>query len=555
MSDSIRHRVCRGLALLPHEDSLIVLGLERRQVFSGASARAVLPRLFSLLDGTRSDEQVRAELGLGGRQFAGVLDTLAERGLVERATPVPHSPALAEVHTYLSRTAGMSGHQDSGALLNDLTASRVHVVGEPGPAADVAEDLRACGVGEVGVGPLRDTEATWLAQSPRSLAVVLETGADPEVLVRAVARCAPGGTPVLRVASDAAHVELGPCFLPDFTACVHCLRRGRRELGWAEEHGQTESAPTILAGLAASEAFAIISGRPVTWTSRNLARLRRRDWSVIHRLVAPYPDCGCGTGREWSPAEPRTGEVDVFEWAMERPAPVNLRPRGTARDEMRGWIGLPSRRPEFPAHPSGELPPDHLAVPGTYGHPSQQAWPAVALDPVLLGHVLRRTGGFRDEPAGSDSVRWAPNAGGLGSVEIYVVLPGGFDGLPGTVFRYDDTGHRLLALFADPMNATEMLTGTDLVDPGTAGAVLVLVAAQERVAVKYRDFSHRLVHLDAGCASTQLTAVASAHGLTVQFAGCWDDRLGAMLDLSTEGQYVTAVAALRPAQETRHASD
>jgi hypothetical protein len=131
----------------------------------------------------------------------------------------------------------------------------------------------------------------------------------------------------------------------------------------------------------------------------------------------------------------------------------------------------------------------------------------------------------------------------MASVELYVGCEAGFDGLPGTLFRYDDIGHRLIAVSRAPAGSFELSAATDLAGLPVE-TFFVLVAAVDRLSVKYGDFAYRLAALDAGCATTQLTAVCHGYGRSLVFASRWDERLAQVLRMGPDDRFVTAVAGV-----------
>ncbi|MBM7494280.1 SagB-type dehydrogenase family enzyme [Micromonospora luteifusca] len=539
MSGEARFRLSRGLAALPTDESFIVQGSGPRHVFRGRAATALLPRLFPLLDGSRSREEVAAELGFTPARLDRPLALLDQRGLLELATPPCRGAALDHVVDYYSRSLdGTGGHLGTGALLDALAGVAVHVVGPARVAAAVAADLRECGVGAATMGPLTEAGVATLAGAERFLVVVVEEGGDPERLARTATLCAPYAVPVLRAAADRTHLEIGPCFVPALTACPACLRRGRAETGWPRESDPGPAAGETLAGLAATEALNIVSGAsrqaPVIMT-----RIAVDTGDTEQRVLVPSPDCPCadigGDG-------PDSDLVDVGLWMTERVVPAALRPGPPPRAVQRWWRQLADERPTYHAHPRRPLPEERLPVRGTFGDGVRRSAPEV-LDQALITDVLARVAGRRRGSADGASQRWVPSGGQLGSVELYLVTETGLPGLPGTVFRYDDLAHALISLRADALPLADALAGTDL-PPEGLDAVLVFTAAHERVARKYQDFAYRLTHLDSGCATTQLAAVAAAHGLSTGFATRWDEGLAELLDLTPDDQYVTAVAGL-----------
>jgi SagB-type dehydrogenase family enzyme len=129
--------------------------------------------------------------------------------------------------------------------------------------------------------------------------------------------------------------------------------------------------------------------------------------------------------------------------------------------------------------------------------------------------------------------RWAATGGNLASAEAYLLAgPSQFPDLPGSIFRYNDIGHGLIAIRRSPVPLARCLAGTGLTAPPVQLAI-VLVGAVGRVRQKYDTFAYRLTHLDAGCAAAQLAAVGRGYGLTVSSAPGADDRedLGQLMPL------------------------
>ncbi|WFF02777.1 TOMM precursor leader peptide-binding protein [Micromonospora sp. WMMD964] len=551
MSDDVRVRLCRGLAVVPTEESLVVQGSGPRHVFRGRAAGTLLPRLLPLLDGSRDRQEIAAELGLPPERLDRPLALLDQRGLLESAAPPRRGGAPEHVVDYHSRSLdGNGGHPGTGALLDALAVVAVHVVGPAEVTRALAADLRECGVGEVTCGPLTETGVEALSGAERSLVVVVdESRDDPSAVERVAGLCAPHAVPVLRVAADRTHLEIGPFFVPGLTACPGCLRRGRAEAGWPgaatsdATAGKTAgiadaTAGETLAGLAATEVLGIVSGASLR-AATTVTRIDLDAWDTGQHVVVPYPDCPCDDAGGDGP-EPDL--VDIGLWMTERVVPAALRAGPPSRAVRRKWRELADERPVHHAHPQRGLPTERLPLPGTFGDGVRPAAPG-SLHQPLVADLLARVAGRRRGEADGPSQRWVPSGGQLGSVELHLVTETGVADLPGTIFRYDDLNHALIALRADAVPLADALAGTDL-PADRLDAALVFTAAHDRVAGKYQDFAYRLTHLDAGCAVTQLAAVATAHGLRTEFATRWDESLAELLDLQTTGRYVTVVAGL-----------
>ncbi|MFI6599166.1 nitroreductase family protein [Nonomuraea sp. NPDC050536] len=520
-------RLCLGLVVVRAGEQLVVEGARYRHVFRGAAATEVLPRLLPLLDGSHDDGELCELSGLSPPQLRQVLTLLGNRGLLDEAeTPAGGGTASEEVVAYLSRTVGARGdYSGSGRLLGVLAGAAVALHGDERITSKIAHDLLACGVGSVSADPLPP-------HASPTLAVVVDGADDPTTFRQTVASYGPLDVPVLRVAADAGHVEIGPCFFPGVTACPACLARGREEMGWEAPSGVVPV--EALAGWAAAEALAIAGRLPELSSVRSVTRVSLQDWTSAKYLVVPYADCrDCG---------PAANLADAYEWEM-RPPPFCLMPDDDRPPvEMAPLTDLMTQRPGFTTHPRLALPEVSEPVDGIFCHPVPAD--GTPLDEKLLADLLARVAGLRRGPSAGRLQRWVPSGGNLASVEAYVVVEDGVAGLPGTVFRYSDLTHELIAVRPERVRHSRILEGTGLA-AGNWAAVLVLVAARGRLGSKYGQFASRLALLDAGCATTQLAAVAQARGLGVEFAAQWGERLAEVLRLVADDQFVTAVAGIR----------
>ena len=546
--------LCRGLAIVPAEHGLLIEGGPRRQWVPGASAATLLPKVLALLDGQHDTATICGELGLTARQLDQVLGVLGEYGLLEDADAVggdtaPGPAAPAHVAAYLSRNlSATGGYLSTGAALAALGESAVALVGDC-PALELIEaDLRETGIGvvtRVVDGTLDAADLAALAGG-RSLVVACDDGKPSGVLERTVAACAGTGLTVLRIAAGPGHADVGPAFRPGDTACPRCLRRGLAEAGWNghDDSQDSQAACRLLAGLAAGVIIATVAqvGEPAS--ARKLTRVWLAGHDTAHRLVMPYPDCaGCGCGCASQDGAECTLAC-AYEWQFSlRLSEAQWQARQSAAEDARihESQGL---RPIFPSSPSQPLP-RHDGMPEVRG--VLGAAPTAArrgVDAGLLAGILMRTAGGRlaGDRAGQGH-RWAPSSGNLASVSAYVITRHELAGLPGNCLRYDDLAHALVAIRPGIVRMGDALAGTDLA-PGGLDAVVVLVAEAGRIAGKFGWLAYRLAHLDAGCAATQLAAVAAGYGLGVSLASSWNDQLAQLLDLEPGGEFVTVVAGL-----------
>ncbi|GAA3869725.1 nitroreductase family protein [Streptomyces sedi] len=539
----------RGLAVIAHDGGTIVQGGTRRHVFRGRTAREVLPVLLPLLDGTRTRPRLCAAVGLSAPQLDAVLALLRRRGLLEERRGRRAERVASHVADFVSRGVEWTGaHRDADACLDALGRTAALVYGPAGTAGVIAADLAESGVGHTATPPPPPPgPAPELAAAPasrgaaRTLLVVVDEPGQDGLLERVAAQGAAWDVPVLRVAVDRDRVELGPVFLSGYTACVACCRAGRAAAGWGEPRSVDPDTRDLLAGLACSEALALLGASSTTAPARTLRAVSVPDGGSERFFVAPEPGCpDCGTGPA---AEDGAAVAELYEWTVERPPPPAVAPGDPPQDVATRWADLAGDRParSFVTRPRCPLPAAGLPVPGTFGAGAGQP----AGDPsgmAEIADVLARVGGFRDtdDPAAG---RWAPSGGSLASVELYLLTREGQVDLPGTVFRYDDTHHELIAVRPEPVPLDRALRSTDL-RAEDVGHVLVMVAAHQRLAAKYGGFAYRLAQLDAGCATTQLSAVLHSRGTPVDFASAWGHDLAETLDLVPGDQYVTAVAAV-----------
>lgn len=175
--------------------------------FTGSAARALLPRLLPLLDGTRTTDELIATVGRPvSKAVVQALDLLTEHRLLVEATPVTRSgdaEALAETSGFSVSTVG-----------GRLAAAEVAVVGSPPLADPAARLLHAAGVGSV--------QPNW---TPSTIfTVVLGAREDPSRFDSWNRRALAEGIEWLPAGDfDGATATVGPLVVPHETACHECL--------------------------------------------------------------------------------------------------------------------------------------------------------------------------------------------------------------------------------------------------------------------------------------------------------------------------------------------
>ncbi len=170
------------------------------------------------------------------------------------------------------------------------------------------------------------------------------------------------------------------------------------------------------------------------------------------------------------------------------------------------------------------------------------------LDLKAVASLLALTVGFK--PAnGEGNCRWTPSGGNLGSVEAYLVAQN-VQGLSAGVYLYKPQQHTLVSLNqrnVDHLPTVLAATATD----NSVSALVVFVGAYGRLARKYGPFAYKLLHLDAGVASSQFLLVAAALEVLAESVTGWQSAaLSAALALRPLQEVTTQVFCLAPAVQT-----
>ncbi|MFE7757230.1 hypothetical protein [Streptomyces sp. NPDC057429] len=543
-------RLVAGLAVAQAADSLVVTGTPRRQVFRGKAAVHLLPRLLPLLDGSRAPMQICQEADMAPQQLDTVVALLDRCGLLDWSAGTDTAPALEpQVFSHYSRTKDSVGCRGTSELVGHLAKSRVDVVGDAAMAEQLAGDLRRSGVGSVRfLGGTDAGQGGDPAAGEVDLLVSLTRPGNWDPAGEAVRAAGFRGVAVLPVLVGATHLEFGPYLLPGFSTCAACLDHGRRDAGWDAAPATTAApdATQLAVGMTGAEVVSLLVGSAGMKLVQRIARLSLGDFATERFVPAPRAGCdACGTGAASADGDFLTDALSVeqYEWANQLP-PAFLIAREGGKRALERADSLQSERPRFSNHPRRPLPDTSPRVHGTFGREEVPPGPGVS-DEEYLGALLQRTAGLRRSSEDLPLQRWTPSGGNLASVELYLARDGGLTGLPGSLFRYDDLEHAVVAVRPDDIPVADLLSGTDLAGCGPYMAVVVMSGAHARCSAKYEQHAHRLVHLDAGCATTQLTTVAAGYGLDVDWARSWDGSVAEALCLNTKEQLITAVAGIR----------
>ena len=212
--------------------------------FEGRAAARLLPHLLPLLDGTRTIEEIVAELGEPIRPaIVHALELLAERHLLTETMPACRTVEfLVATDTY---------GRDAAKVAAALSRARVTVIGSGRTAEEIARLLADADVAVV------DDEDT-----PVDLAIVAPAAHELARVRAWNERALERETTWLQVLPfDGSIAAVGPIFVPYQTACHECYRLRRTASVAAvedREDGVYPGAPpfdAILAGLAATIAL------------------------------------------------------------------------------------------------------------------------------------------------------------------------------------------------------------------------------------------------------------------------------------------------------------
>jgi bacteriocin biosynthesis cyclodehydratase domain-containing protein len=233
--------------LIEHGGTLVTL--------EGAAARALLPRLLPLLDGTRTREELEATLGHAAAPAVdNALALLAEHQLLVDGATVDEGHPAAAAATF---AAAVAGGTTPAAAVDALEGARVAVVGSSSIARELARLLPLSGLPQV--------ETVSLDQEPAagSFLIAAPEHDDLDALSSLNDRALRRRDPWLQVLPyDGRFLIAGPVFVPGASACHACfVTRRAAASGFDEDFDLVERTPrraplpaplvSIAAGLAA----------------------------------------------------------------------------------------------------------------------------------------------------------------------------------------------------------------------------------------------------------------------------------------------------------------
>jgi len=241
---------------LVQEESRVLLEHGGRLVtLEGAAVRVLLPRLFPLLDGTRTLEELAEELGpAAGPAVEHALALLAEHELLLDGPPVSGDNPADQAATF---AAAVTGNTTPAAAAHALENASVTVLGSGAIAGELGRLLPVSGISRVELLPLDGEPApgSFSIAAPEHGELCLLADLNDGLLRRA--------EPWLQVLPyDGRFVIVGPVFVPGVSGCYTCFTTRRAAAsGFDEDYDLVERVPrrtplpaplvSIAAGLAA----------------------------------------------------------------------------------------------------------------------------------------------------------------------------------------------------------------------------------------------------------------------------------------------------------------
>jgi SagB-type dehydrogenase family enzyme len=557
-------RFLSELVVVPLKDGILVDGSEQQHVFKGPAGQTLLPRLISLMDGSRTLIQLEVAFpDIHPRQIRAAISLLFNYGLVEEGTSEKNIPSGSNLETlgFLRRYNSTKRANSSGQEAYDrLSASRV-IIFHRGETLQQAEVLKSL-LERTGI-----SSVTALARESlgllchvadvlkQTLVVSLSFGEkDCEWHKELDDWCAEHRLSWLRAVVDHAkgYMDLGPLFKRPESPCYLCFQ---------EVHSRTSSRnkETFEQGSSSNSDFWIaLIAVDITYLlarigdsdpERDFKRYELNSWQSRALSCVRLP--GCPNCRPLA-GTCNYGHVDsaiVFEdYVGLRSRPLfSYRAR---QDQSRKGEALSKQAKRLPncKHLAlkREMPKLDRGTLDMCRNGLTDSVHRIRLDE--LATILLTTAGIRGFGTGNGNVnRWGATAGNLGSVELFVLVRE-VEGLPAGLYFYEPHEHSIArfqmrqgALKAEDFIRGVMPTGSREMP----AALIVFTGAFHRVAQKYGAFGYRLVNLDAGAALSQLHLVARTLNIRTQTITRWaDESLEDQLNLRPFAEQVTAIAAL-----------
>lgn len=486
------------------DEAVVVDGGASRQIFRGSSAAQLLPRLFVLLDGTRSVPTVAAELGLPIADVEAAVALVHSCGLIIGSPDLPADVdpgAAMGVARLLDTTRTWSSAAEAYAGLRDRP---LHVRATSSVTTEVARMLRESGDSVQMIAP-------HAALPPGSTVLTEYSGCDD--LVETVEWATASDARAIPFGIAAGSTWVGPELGAPGTVCAACFARDVDELGIGVGDGRDADSEPLAASLVALEVFHQRIGIGVPLAGSSLVVHDLRAGSTRQFLVARSAGC-----RSRHRQGARTTTVSAPFW-YDQSAAFPVRERIALKGHQSHYkpsnVALQWEQRAFVNARIVRFASDRSARPRGAA--------------ARLARFVRHGFGLKELPAQGRVRRFSPTGGNLGSSEAAVIVRR-VAGIESGVYHYLPFSDSYAWMGEVP---DELLSG--LGEACDGDAVIVTTAAVDRVARKYAALSLKICLLDAGCALTQMEWTARDLGVRLTESSRWDDGVVARL-LRHEGR-------------------
>jgi SagB-type dehydrogenase family enzyme len=492
-----------GVVLVQLPSGLLVDGTGERKIFRGGAAQSLLPRLVPLLDGTRDDVALAAELwDVRLTDVQAALALLYTSGLLEASREDSPSDLVPKpVRQFAGRHLDTTrANRNTREVVDRLHRTRVGVFAGNGQVQALLSQMRACG--------LSCGSAAAAAAGQYDLMVGVETGGANPGLLDLDDACAAAGVPWLRIAARGTALELGPRFDRRCTACYRCFVEG--DTHPSERAGQW--AAKQWAALAAQEVFFLVSrvGAAASSRASYYTKVDFREWTTRQTPFVRHVGCAVCCPADPAPAD-RLPIAYAYDQSVTWPPRDLVFPKAHQAHYKIANALLQGEQRLYQSGPQVRLPRPGRPCPPTgrsrAARPSSQH----------LSEILLAAFGIRSASPGQPSRRCAPTGGNLGSPQAFLALHG-VSGLPDGIFCYQPFGHSLAILDSRPPGSL----GIDNV-PDDAGATIIVTSMLVRVARKYGSLAFKLCALDAGVALQQVRVMAESLSVSCMLAHSWNE--------------------------------
>jgi SagB-type dehydrogenase family enzyme len=538
-------------SFIEYDEGLIVEGIGTQETVKGVIAQTILvPMLPLLAKGISIDELLSAFPGVPITTVRDAVAKLCDWNFIVDAND--YARGAPSIVSYVQGTFLSQGLQMSSAAAEDkLRAAQICILA-PKKLARFAEIL-SCLLQEATIDA-RVVESLPGASTMSDLTVVLATPAHTQLFESAERARLSHNCGWLRLELDVlcGKFDIGPHFQAGKDSCFSCFQKihGRSRPANGEDPSIAPHAEVCI-GLACLEIVAHVAQFSHALIDREFRRFEIEEWTSDRLVYSRFPDCPV---RLSVPAYTvheighqallTTASVyeDCISLDTHRPSLSWLSERATAASHS-----LIGESKEFRDTQQIELSATSLNlncnVLDTLEGKRRRRTEPLAL--TELGGVLGLGAGLRKKNEGNVK-RWTSTAGNLGSVELFVIA-NAVPGLARGVYFYQASEHSLACLSQgwrrDALNLIPKLLHRTSPPPDL---LVVFTGAHHRLAKKYGPFAYKLLHLDAGVAFSQISAVLTCLGVSSELELDFDeDLMERTLDLHSWNEQAVAVMRLQ----------